>query len=283
MQVPRDLAWELVVVDNGSVDHTRDVVESFADRLMVRYLREPQRGHAHASNCAVDAARGAYIIWTDDDVVVDPFWLAAYVEAFRQCPEAAVFGGPIIPKYAPPVPAWIVQNEALLGGAFGARDFDELNLSGAANPQELPYGANFAVRSEEQRAFRYNTNLGHRPGQRRLGEETDVMLRILQSGATGRTVPQARVQHCIRPDMQTIAFVAARAASWGESRPVIEGAKHADTRWFGAPRWLWRRLVGEWVRYQIHRWISPAPVWVRHLVKYSEALGAIRYWKSQRI
>jgi glucosyl-dolichyl phosphate glucuronosyltransferase len=59
---------------------------------------------SRARNRAVYAARGDYLVWTDDDVVVDPNWLAAYVAAFRRRPEAAVFGGPVFPRYEPPVP-----------------------------------------------------------------------------------------------------------------------------------------------------------------------------------
>lgn len=282
MRLPGDVGWEIVVVDNGSTDPTDDVIRAFAGRLPVRREIEPRRGHAHASNRAVDAARGDYIVWTDDDVVVDPSWLAAYAEAFRRWPDAAVFGGPIVPRYVPPVPRWILECEGLVGGAFGARDFTDAIFLASTPPESLPAGANFALRAAEQRAFRYNPDLGHRPGQRRLGEETDVILRILRSGAAGYAVPAARVEHCVRADMQTTAFVARRAASWGETQPFFEGATRDEAQWFGAPRWLWRRFVGEWASYQIHRRISPAPVWVRHLRDCGLAWGAIRYWKSQK-
>ena len=36
MQVPDDLDWEVVVVNNGCTDHTDDVIEAFADRLPIR-------------------------------------------------------------------------------------------------------------------------------------------------------------------------------------------------------------------------------------------------------
>jgi hypothetical protein len=43
----------------------------------------------------VAEASGRYICWTDDDVEVDPEWLAAYWAAFQRHPQAAVFGGRI--------------------------------------------------------------------------------------------------------------------------------------------------------------------------------------------
>ena len=99
MRLPDDADWEVVVVSNNNcIDHTDAVIKAFADRLPIRREFEPERGLSHARNRAVDAAKGDYIVWTDDDVVVAPGWLAAYIEAFRRWPEAAVFGGPIIPR-----------------------------------------------------------------------------------------------------------------------------------------------------------------------------------------
>ena len=115
MRVPPQLDWELVVVNNGCTDHTDELIAAFAGRMAVRREFEPQRGVSNARNRAVDAARGDYIVWTDDDVIVNPAWLAAYAEAFRRWPEAAVFGGPILPRYEAPVVKWVLEAEALLG------------------------------------------------------------------------------------------------------------------------------------------------------------------------
>ena len=93
MHLLTGFSWEVLVVNNNCTDHTDDVIKDFTDRLPVRRLFEPQQGQSRARNCAIDAAKGDYIVWTDDDVVVDPGWLIAYVDAFRRWPNAAVFGG----------------------------------------------------------------------------------------------------------------------------------------------------------------------------------------------
>ena len=41
-------------------------------------------------------ARGDLILWTDDDVLVDPAWLASYVRTAEANPQAAFFGGAIL-------------------------------------------------------------------------------------------------------------------------------------------------------------------------------------------
>ena len=280
MTVPQDIDWEVVVVNNRCSDHTDEVIRSFAEKLPVRREFEPRQGIANARNRAADAAKGEYIVWTDDDVLVEPGWLAAYAEAFRRWPEAAVFGGRIIPKYDLPVAAWITQGEAVLFGPLGIRDFGAEVLPLSVGEARFPYGANYALRAAEQRKFRYDPELGLSPGRRRLHEETSVIIRILQSGATGYWVPKSGVQHCIRRDQQTVASMIRYFASLGETDAFLAGKGDGAVRWFGAPRWLWRRLTEEWLRFQLHRLISPAPVWLAHLKEYGVARGAIRYWRT---
>jgi len=282
MRVPADLKWELVVVNNDCNDHTDEVIASFAHRLPVRREYQPERGLSNARNCAVGAAKGDYIVWTDDDVLVGPEWLAAYADAFRRWPDAAVFGGTIIARYEPPVPKWILECETLLVGPHATRAFSDRVQPIFSTGGRVPFGSSYALRTREQRAFRYDPAFGPHPGRPRLHDETDVIEKILRSGATGYTVPTARVEHCIGRDRQTVRYMIRWFAALGESDALRYPERVGVTRWFGVPRWLWRRLIAEWARYRIHGLISPAPVWMRHLRDYSLALGAIRYWRSHK-
>ncbi|MGH7045236.1 MAG: glycosyltransferase family 2 protein [Stellaceae bacterium] len=283
MRVPEELDWELLVVNNDCTDHTDDVINGLADRLPVRREFEAQRGHSRARNRAVEVMKGDYIVWTDDDVVVDPGWLEAYAEAFFRWPQAAVFGGRIIPRYEMPAARWMVENETLLFGALAIRDFGDDFLPLSVADGRVPFGANFALRAAEQRRFRYNPELGLGPVRRRLGDEADVIERIMQSGGIGYWVPTARVEHCIGRGRQTIGYVARYYAGYGETAAFRDPYSTNWRRfWFGVPPWLWRRLVSQWMRYQIHRRISPAPVWVAYLQAYALAWGAIRYWRNER-
>src|SRR5262249_32698178 len=106
LRVPDGLTWELLVVDNNCTDDTAAVVDKDADRLPVRRIVEPKQGLSNARNCAIRHATGALLIFTDDDVLVDELWLDAYVTAAARWPNAAYFGGVIIPKYEDEPPAW---------------------------------------------------------------------------------------------------------------------------------------------------------------------------------
>jgi GT2 family glycosyltransferase len=90
-------AFEVLVVDNrrdedgGSVDW----VESIPG---VRLLRERRPGVAAAKNRGLNAAAGAIVAFTDDDVVVDRGWLTAFARRFSAHPEEVGVGGLTLPK-----------------------------------------------------------------------------------------------------------------------------------------------------------------------------------------
>ncbi len=73
--------WEILVVNNNCSDDTDAVIQRHSDVLPLRRLSEPRPGKSYAANLAVQEARGDVILWIDDDVLVDPGWLGAYVRA----------------------------------------------------------------------------------------------------------------------------------------------------------------------------------------------------------
>jgi glucosyl-dolichyl phosphate glucuronosyltransferase len=285
MRIPHDLAWELIIVNNNSTDHTDYVINEYLERLPLRPESEPQPGLSNARNRAIDAAKGDYIVWTDDDVVVDAGWLTAYVEAFRRWPEAAVFGGRITPRYEAPVEKWVIESEAVLEGPYAIRDFgDHVHPLSADDEDHFPFGANYAIRALEQRGFRYDPKLGPAPNSIGNQDETDVIHRLLGSGATGYWIPEAMVEHCIGRDRQTVRYIAAYYEAWGETLAFRNAAAIGAAPFsFGIPRNIWPRLLVWGVLYRFCRFVSPAPVWVKYLEAYSWNKGMRRYWLRKRI
>jgi len=88
---------EIVVVDNGSRDDTRDVVSAHAESLPIRYVFERQPGLSMARNRGIAEARGALVAFTDDDCNVDRNWMQAIVDAFASRPTLAILGGMVAP------------------------------------------------------------------------------------------------------------------------------------------------------------------------------------------
>ena len=173
MEIPTDVDWEIVLVDNRSTDDTVNVIEAFQDELPIQYVFEEKQGHSVSRNTAIQKATGDYILWTDNDVKVSENWLLAYVKGFRKYPGTAFFGSKIIPLFEQPKPSWIEATWTKCKPVFAARDLGEEPL--ALGNGTYPYGANFAVRAEIQKEFCFNTNLG-RSAKGMLGDdEIDVL------------------------------------------------------------------------------------------------------------
>jgi glycosyltransferase involved in cell wall biosynthesis len=87
--------FEVIVVDNGSTDGTRGSVEAYANaQRPVRYLAQPAPNRGKSRNRGVEAARGRYIAFCDDDVRLPAGWLAAHAAA--QSGDDYVVNGPIL-------------------------------------------------------------------------------------------------------------------------------------------------------------------------------------------
>jgi glycosyltransferase involved in cell wall biosynthesis len=99
-------AFEVVVVDNGSTDATREIVARYGER--VRCVYEPQLGLAHARNTGWRSAQGRWVALLDDDALAAPDWLRAIVDIFETVrPEPGCVGGPVDPIWEAPRPPWL--------------------------------------------------------------------------------------------------------------------------------------------------------------------------------
>lgn len=273
LRVPAGVTWELLVVNNNCTDATDAVAGSFAGRLPIRLLAEPTPGKSHALNRAVGEATGSYVLYTDDDVLVDPGWMAAYCDAFRSWPEAAVFGGAIEPWFAGTPPAWLVRTFHQVEYAFAA-----LDLGNGPRPlggHDVPFGANMALRMKEQRAHPYDPRLGPRPNSGLRGEEVTLVKRLLAEGAQGWWVPEARVKHYIPVERQSLRYIRQWYHGWGEY--LVHLGPPAPARSLaGRPLWLWRQVVESELRFQLRRWFAAPERWIEDLKLAATSWGQFR-------
>jgi glycosyltransferase involved in cell wall biosynthesis len=83
---------DIVVVDDGSTDHTREVAAGFTDPR-VRYVHQQNRGLAAARNTGIREARGAYLTFLDSDDLFLPDKISALLGAMDARPELGFVAG----------------------------------------------------------------------------------------------------------------------------------------------------------------------------------------------
>jgi glucosyl-dolichyl phosphate glucuronosyltransferase len=263
------MTWELIVVENNCSDDSVGVSSEFRDRLPIRTISEERLGLSNARNTAVAAARGQYIVWTDDDVLVDEGWLTAYVSAFERYPDATIFGGPISPWFEGRPPRWLAEVATDIGSAFAVRDADRED---PITEKSTPFGANMAFRTDVMRSTPFDPTLG-RTGNTMLGyEETAVIEALLRRGHTGRWVPGARVRHYIPTARQNTTYVRRYYAGDAATQELLSDGLHAQLL-FGKPRWMWREVITREIVYRLHRLYAHPAVWIADLKLAGAAWG----------
>jgi glycosyltransferase involved in cell wall biosynthesis len=278
VELPPRLEWEVLVVDNGSRDATPAVVREFRDRLPIRTVSEPEPGLSNARNRCVAQARGAYILWTDDDVLVEPGWLREYALAFDRFPAAAVFGGPVRARFEGERLPWIAAAWRDVQTAFGIRDLGD--ALARLDPDNLPFGSNYAVRRAEQLAHRYDPRLGRVRDEVLGGEEVAVLRAILRGGGEGWWLPGAAVDHWIPKRRQTPRYLRRYYRAQGRVLALHwPAAAERKLAVFGRPLWLWRQAIEAELTYRRSRMIDRPEQWVGHLVRASTGWGVLLGWR----
>ena len=77
--------FEIIVVDNHSIDRTASVVRSFQKRrsIPIRLIREPVRRRGKARHTGFKAARGDILFSTDADTILPPYWIETFASVLE--------------------------------------------------------------------------------------------------------------------------------------------------------------------------------------------------------
>lgn len=240
MSVPGGLGWELLIVDNNSHDGTKEIVSHFQtiSGLNVRYVFEKKQGLSYARNCGVHEAKGKVIVFTDDDVIADPYWLTSVARAFEEYDIAGI-GGRIFPIWEKPKPKWLTPD---LYGYWAILDYGEkpYYLS-AANI----WGANFAVRADMfQKYGGFDTTLGRVPGKLYAGEDTYFLRKLINGGERLLYWPAATVYHVIPWQRISKRYLRKWKFDQGEMYATRLG-KYTKRNFLGIPYYIIRELLRE--------------------------------------
>ncbi len=108
MDYPR---FEVIVVDNApSSSATADLIAQQYSAKGIRYTREDEPGLGRAHNRGLPEVRGSIVAFTDDDVLVDRYWLAEMVRGFEAADNVGAVTGMIFPaELETPAQVWIEE------------------------------------------------------------------------------------------------------------------------------------------------------------------------------
>ena len=79
--------YEIIIVDDGSADDTREIVQSFKPLLPLTYFYQKNAGLAAAKNHGIFASRGEIVLFLDDDDLAMPTLLDEHIRTHRKYSE----------------------------------------------------------------------------------------------------------------------------------------------------------------------------------------------------
>ncbi|WP_414528399.1 glycosyltransferase [Nodularia chucula] len=191
--------FEVVVVDNGSSDRTREVVEARLGDSRLKYVFEPTIGLSVARNTGARVASAEILAYLDDDAVASSSWLQVLYAAYQDNSQLAIAGGKVTLLWPPNTepPSWLSPG---LAGNLGAYDLGN-SMVYIQQPGLTPRGLNYSLRRsflEEMGGF--DPHLG-RVGKNLLSNEELQMTEFaLQRGWQVAYLPQALVAHNVAPE-----------------------------------------------------------------------------------
>ena len=224
--LPKD-RFELVLVDDGSLSPVAPIAKKYATRIALKYVRQPNAGPAAARNAGIAVATGMFVAFTDDDCAPDSDWLANFLHALAEFPDAMVGGA--------------VRNgvEDALASAAAQMVIDNVYRFYNRNPFQARFFAsnNMACSAELLRALNgFDENF-------RCAEDRNLCDRWRLAGHRLVFTPEAKVAHFHRLDVASFArmhFAYGRGAVRFHSYRAVSGSESS------------RELLafyGEWKRW----------------------------------
>jgi|Deesub1362A_J573_1020465.scaffolds.fasta_scaffold00035_145 cellulose synthase/poly-beta-1,6-N-acetylglucosamine synthase-like glycosyltransferase len=210
--------YEVIVVDGGSMDRTREIVT----RYPVVLITDRFGTLGHQRNTGVQHASGCYVAFTDADCVADTSWLKNLVETIQKAgPEVAGVCGPnlVWPQDSDFARVVGYTQETFLGSGGSVQAANPGRFLSRANT--LP-NCNAVYRRDILVREGYDNRLG-------VGEDADLNFRLRRRGYRFLYAPRAVVWHRRAPDLGRFA---AKMFAYGEAMGKLTRKHRAVVRWY---------------------------------------------------
>ena len=253
--------WEIVLIDNNSTDSTAIECGRFKKdypKVNYHYFVEKQQGLSYARNRGITEAKGEWLVFLDDDAMVEKDYIGNLQNHLVDYPEASAFGGQITPFFEEGEPDW--YSKWSMGFVSAIDRGDKVHVF---PENKFPIGANMGIKREViEKVGVFNTELGRTGNNLLAGEEKDLFNRIRKAGGRILYFPNIGVKHCIPGRRTTKEFVALLAYGVGVSERL-------RTRHIGTGAYCKRLFM------ELAKWAGTIVLWCQYLLKGKKAKGEI--------
>jgi len=196
------ICWEILVIDNASMDNTQKICEEFFKKFYIsaKVVYEAKPGLVFARRRAALEAHGDIICFLDDDNMPATNYIQNVINAFMHNPKAGVIGSRVIPRWeVPPTPlAKTVANFALAICDLGDEPV-EIKATGGGI-----VGAGMCIRRDLLRKLFESGRLlksvsGRKGGNLMSGEDLAISILVRKIGYKTFYEPTMCIEHIIPP------------------------------------------------------------------------------------
>lgn len=212
-------SYEVIVVDGGSSDHTREIVEGFD----VRLVTADGAGIGKCRNHGINISEGTYVTFTDSDCRVPPTWLEDLVtrmEAYESDSRVIGGGGANVAFDDDPMFAKVIgsMQRTFLGsgGSPQSKAIDEIRLVKSVA------ACNAIYRRDVFEDYRFNDAVN-------VGEDAEFNFRLAHDGYRLFYDPDIVVRHHLPPTLQTFAR---KSYLYGNAMARIQCRHRRVIRWY---------------------------------------------------
>lgn len=217
----RQLAWEVILVDNASTDNTAGVAEAIWEStglgVSLQIVPEAEPGLMNARNKGIKMAGYSIILFCDDDNRLSPDYVEGVFDILEADKDTAACGGLGIPAFGATKPAWFDEyQEAFAVGsqAINEEDGRILNL----------YGAGLAVKQvvleELMRSGFQSTMKGRTGGTLSSSEDTELTYALVLMGYRLHYAPELTFFHYLPSQRLTFEYVKKIFIAFGKDGPI---------------------------------------------------------------
>jgi glycosyltransferase involved in cell wall biosynthesis len=206
-------AYEIIVVDNNSTDHTSEIIQNFKNthpQYQIVLTKELRQGLSYARNKGIELAKGSYISFIDDDGMAQNDYVRQIDNYVKLFPNDVAFGGKVLPEYENgKEPVWMSK--------YIERIISIVDLGNQVKTlkKTYPVGCNMIFKkSLFKKIGGFNTALKLR------SDDKYIFLKIREAGFRVLYLPEVVVKHFIDDFRTTPAYIKKISRLNGEAERI---------------------------------------------------------------